>query len=134
VKVSRIYPARQADKQDVLIRVVAKEGDKPTPELDVLRLLSTEKAQAHPQNIALPILQEFVCDGWTFVKMPCLDSFPAFYSLKEVFDAIHQLVRSRCLIRCISFVAFRSADIYWSSVSLPCRVLFIFTIISLRTV
>jgi hypothetical protein len=71
LKSACIYPARQADNHDVVLRVVAKEGDKPTSELDVLRFLSTEKAQAHPQNIALPILEEFVCDGWTFIR--CLN-------------------------------------------------------------
>jgi hypothetical protein len=95
MKSARIYPARLVDNQHVAIRVVARENDKPNSELDVLRFLSSEKAQAHPQNIALPILQEFNCDGWTFVSMPCLDSLvasPWFFTLSEVFDAIDQIV------------------------------------------
>jgi hypothetical protein len=79
----------------VTIRVVAKEGDKSSSELKVLRFLSTEKALAHPQNIALPILEEFACDGWTFVSMPSLgyqmDS-PGFFNLAEVLDAMEQIV------------------------------------------
>jgi hypothetical protein len=91
-----IYPARQvADDQDFLLRVVAKEGTKQSSELDVPRFLSTEEAQAHPQNIALPILEEFICDGWTFVLMPLLSvewEHPWFFTLAEVLDCIELIV------------------------------------------
>ncbi|TDL23263.1 hypothetical protein BD410DRAFT_839154 [Rickenella mellea] len=88
-----VYPARLQDGTDVMLRVVA--DSETSPELDILKFLSTAEMLPHPDNHTLPILRVLFFEQWKFkfVVFPLIGTDPCrpwFHHIDEALDCIGQ--------------------------------------------